>query len=144
MVVDRFGPPYKSRFPENPWQPKAGPLNLTKLYTTDGLLGDSRGDDMIPDESETVLVIGSGAGPVLGAVDLAARIGLETTGLTLPIAFVEGDIEDPSVLPNPVLIGPRRPGGVASGRQGARPGRGSRGDRPRRFRRLPGGACPGR
>ncbi len=106
VVVDRFGPPYKSRFPENPWQPKAAPLNLTKLYTTDGLLGDSRGDDMIPDESETVIVIGSGAGPVLGAVDLAARIGLETTGLTLPIAFVDREIEDPSVLPNPVLIGP--------------------------------------
>ena len=105
VVVDRFGPPYKSRFPENPWQPKAAPLNLTKLYTTDGLLGDSRGDDQIPDESETVLIIGSGAGPVLGAVDLAARIGLETTGLTIPIAFVEREIEDPSVLPNPVLIG---------------------------------------
>ena len=106
VVVERFGPPYRSRFPENPWQPKTAPLDLTRLYTTDGLLGDSRGDDMIPDESETVLVIGAGSGPVLGAVDLAARIGVETTGLTLPIAFVEGEVEDPSVLPNPVLIGP--------------------------------------
>ena len=48
-----------------------------------------------------MLIIGSGAGPVLGAVDLAARIGVETTGLTLPLAHVEGDIGDPSLLPNP-------------------------------------------
>ncbi len=106
VILDRFGPPYKSGFPDNPWKPKVKPLDLTRLYSTAGLLGDSRGDDQIPDESETVLIIGSGAGPVLGAVDLAARIGVETTGLTLPLAHVEGDIGDPSVLPNPVLIGP--------------------------------------
>ena len=48
-----------------------------------------------------MLIIGSGVGPVLGAVDLAARIGVETTGLTLPLAHVEDDIGDPSLLPNP-------------------------------------------
>lgn len=103
VVVDRFGPAYRSGFPENPWQPAVKPLDLTRLYTTDGLLGDSRGDDRIPDELETVLIIGSGAGRA--AVDLAARIGVESTGITLPLAHVEAEVADPSLLPNPVLIG---------------------------------------
>ena len=144
VVVDRFGPPYKSRFPENPWQPKAAPLNLTKLYTTDGLLGDSRGDDQIPDESETVLIIGSGAGPVSGC-----------GGPRRPHRARDDRPHDPDRLrgagdrgsvgaAEPGADRVRGPGGVAAwrNRPGTR-GRG-RGDRLRRLRGLPGGAGPRR
>ena len=108
VSLNRFGPPYRSSFPPNPWKPAVKSLDLASLYGIEGLFGDSRGEDRIPDETETMIVLGSGAGDAFAAIDLAARVALETTGISLPVAVVEDDVEDPSRLPNPILIGPGR------------------------------------
>ena len=122
--IDRFGPPYRSRFPENAWKPPAKLLDLSSLYTVEGLFGDSRGEDKIPDETETVVVIGSEAGAAVGAIDVAARIALETTGVSLPLVKVEAEVTDPSKLPNPIFIGPGKLLGSLSRNIDTAPGEG--------------------
>lgn len=113
--IPRFGPPYSasarseswaSNLPPNPWKPAVKQWGLSAIFTTGGLLGDSRGDDKIADETETTIIVGSGATSAIAAVDLAARIGVESTGVTLPLARVESEIREIADVPNPILMGP--------------------------------------
>ena len=48
----------------------------------------------------------SGADAAGAIVDLAARMGLETAGIRLPLARVDGQEDDPSAFGFPVLLGP--------------------------------------
>lgn len=81
--------------------------DLSNLYATGGLLGDSQ-NDLIPDRTDTVIVPSS-ADEALGAVDVAARLGLESTGIRVPLAKAPTDVEDPSRGPTPILIGRNNP-----------------------------------
>jgi hypothetical protein len=84
-------------------------LALSNLYTNDGFLGDSD-ENLIPDRVDVVL---SAAGDTSGVTaDLAARIGLEASGVAIPIALTPDQIDDPEEQPPLVLIGlsPSRPG----------------------------------
>ena len=135
--VDQFGPAYRSRFPKNPWKPAVKSLDLASLYGIDGILGDSRGDDQIPDETETMIVLGSNAAGALAAIDLAARVALETTGISLPVAVVEDDIEDPSRIANPIIIGPGRLSSVLAPSHDLQPGEGSVDILPNAFGAFP-------
>ena len=87
-----------------PARPGSGPkrrLDLSNLYTPDGLLGD--GDsNLIAERIDAVL---SPALPYNGTLDLAARLGLESTGLSVPIVRLPEDIEDAGAEPTLVLIG---------------------------------------
>jgi hypothetical protein len=77
-------------------------VTLANLYTTDGLLGDSD-NNRIPDRLDVVLCP-SGDGTE-GTVNLAARLGLESTGISIPVAMPPdrlGNLEDEPTL---VLIG---------------------------------------
>ncbi|MCR4340475.1 MAG: M14 family metallopeptidase [Gemmatimonadaceae bacterium] len=103
--IERFGPPYRSNYLPNPWIPAPKDLSLASIFTNDGIFGDSRGEDMIPDESETTIIIGSEAGGAIAAVDLAARIGMEGTGISLPLARAESQSDKLEDVPNPILIG---------------------------------------
>ena len=78
--------------------------SLARLYTPDGLLGDSN-DDFIPDKTETTIFIGPDT-QSRSVIDLAARIGLETTGLRLPLVLVADEEQEPQ---NPILIGESNP-----------------------------------
>ncbi len=78
--------------------------SLARLYSPDGLLGDSN-SDFIPDKTETTIYIGPDTQSP-GVIDLAARIGLETTGLRLPLVLVAGQEQEPQ---NPILIGRSNP-----------------------------------
>ena len=81
-------------------------LNLSNLFSTDGFFGDSD-NNLSPDRVDVML---SAAGDVSGATaDLAARIALEATGVTIPIAIAPDDIDDPESLPPLVLIGGSHP-----------------------------------
>ncbi len=81
-------------------------LDLSNLYTNAGFFGDSD-DNWIPDRVDVVL---SAAGDVTGAtVDLAARIGLEATGVAIPIALPPDAIDDPEQQPTLILIGQSHP-----------------------------------
>ena len=78
-------------------------FDLSNPYSIDGWFGDGY-VDLVPDRTETSLVVG-GPADALAAAHIAARLGLETTGLTLPIAKSVDDVREPAREANPVLIG---------------------------------------
>jgi hypothetical protein len=81
-------------------------LDLSTVYSIDGGLGDSN-SDLIPDRIDVVLCP-SGEG-VAGTIDLAARLGLEATGLAIPLIRLPGEIRRPEAEPPLVLIGIAHP-----------------------------------
>ncbi len=99
-------------------QPVAGPLgrrpgsgakdrlDLSSLFHVEGWLGDAN-DDLIPDRVDALLSP-SGEG-TQGTVELAARIGLESTGVSIPIASPPEALGDPDAEPTLVLIGREHP-----------------------------------
>lgn len=70
-------------------------LDLSTLYSIDGGLGDSD-NNLIPDRTE-VMISPFGDGTE-GVIDLAARIGLESTGVSVPLV-VPADAIDASTPP---------------------------------------------
>ncbi|MFB0543936.1 MAG: hypothetical protein ACETVR_04060, partial [Candidatus Bathyarchaeia archaeon] len=76
-------------------------LSLSKLYSVEGLLGAS-GGGFIPDGLNTVIIVGRGAS---GSGNIAARLGLESTGVHIPIAKADLGVRDPKELVNPILVG---------------------------------------
>ena len=81
-------------------------LDLSAVYANDGLLGDSD-SNLIPDRIDTILVP-SGEG-IERTVDVAARLGLESTGVVIPIAVPANGIDKPESQPTMVLIGTNHP-----------------------------------
>ncbi|MXX56773.1 MAG: hypothetical protein F4Z44_13500, partial [Gemmatimonadetes bacterium] len=77
-------------------------LDLSNLYTNEGFLG---GGD-IPDRVDVLVVPGRGAE---GTPDLTARMGLEATGLTVPIVKTPDEIEAAAREPTTVLVGHDHP-----------------------------------
>jgi hypothetical protein len=80
-------------------------LDLSNFYANDGLLGDSD-ENVIPDRVDALLVPSSG---VAGTADLAARIGLESAGISIPIAAAPASVTEPQEEPTLVLIGTSHP-----------------------------------
>ena len=88
-----------------PGRPGSGPkkdLGLAVLYEPDGLLGDSN-SDRIPDRLDSRLVVT--AEDPAGTLALAARLGLESSGMTFPVAAAAGDVDEPKEHPTLVVIG---------------------------------------
>lgn len=81
-------------------------LDLSNLYANGGFFSDTD-SDLVPDRVD-VLLTAAGAGSV-SSVDLAARLGLEATGITVPIAKTAGEIDDPESEPPLVIIGADHP-----------------------------------
>src|SRR5204862_3064982 len=67
-------------------------FDLSTFYANDGALGDSD-NNLIPDRVD-VLLSAEGEGSE-GAADLAARLGLESTGVAVPIARPARSIATP-------------------------------------------------
>lgn len=81
-------------------------LDLSSLFANDGLLGDSD-NNLIPDRTDAVL---SASGPAAaGVVDVAARIGLESTGVSLPLVIPPAALGKPESQPTLVLVGASHP-----------------------------------
>ncbi|HEX7139943.1 MAG TPA: M14 family zinc carboxypeptidase, partial [Vicinamibacterales bacterium] len=81
-------------------------LDLSSFYTIDGAFGDSD-NNLIPDRLDALLSAdGDGTD---GVVDLAARMGLESTGVSIPIAKPPKAITAPESEPTLVLIGQSHP-----------------------------------
>src|SRR5262249_38542628 len=78
-------------------------FDLTNALSIDGWYGDAYAD-LIPDRIDTAIVLGSAA-DALGAAHIAARLGLETTGITLPLTRVAAKVRTPEREPNPILVG---------------------------------------
>jgi hypothetical protein len=80
-------------------------LDLSNLFAIDGLLGDSD-ENLIPDRVDALLVP---AADGEGAIDLAARLGLESAGVSIPIAATADAVTEPNEEPTLVLIGRDHP-----------------------------------
>ncbi len=78
-------------------------FDLTSPYSIEGWYGDAY-PDLIPDRTETSLIIGD-VTESLGAAHIAARLGLETTGITLPIAKIDNKVKEPNREASPILVG---------------------------------------
>jgi hypothetical protein len=81
-------------------------FDLSSFYADEGALADSD-NNLIPDRVDVVLSA-EGDGTE-GVVDLAARLGLESTGISLPIAKTAKAITAPESEPMLVLIGVSHP-----------------------------------
>lgn len=78
-------------------------FDLSSLFSIDGVLGDGY-PDLIADRVDATMFFG--ASPEnFSAANIAARLGLESTGMTLPIARKADDVPDLSRETNPILIG---------------------------------------
>jgi zinc carboxypeptidase len=81
-------------------------FDLSSFYANEGALADSD-NNLIPDRVDVLLSPdGDGAD---GVVDLAARLGLESTGVALPIAKSPKSLGTPESEPILVLIGTSHP-----------------------------------
>src|SRR5262245_7699630 len=78
-------------------------FDLTNALTIEGWYGDAY-SDLIPDRTDTAIVLGTPADS-FGATHIAARLGLETTGITLPLTRVADKVRTPEREPNPILVG---------------------------------------
>lgn len=81
----------------------AATFDLANIFTIDGLLGDSY-PDLIADRVDSTIFLGSSPDN-LGAAHIAARLGLESTGISLPIARKADEVPDLSRETNPILVG---------------------------------------
>ena len=80
-------------------------LDLSNMFAIDGLLGDSD-ENLIPDRVDALLVPAAGAA---ATSDLAARLGLESAGISIPIAATPDAVTEPEEEPTLVLIGAQHP-----------------------------------
>jgi hypothetical protein len=83
--------------------PAARAYDLTNALSIDGWFGDAYAD-LIPDRTDATIVLGA-ASDSLGAAHIAARIGLETTGITLPITRLADKVRAPEREAGPILVG---------------------------------------
>jgi hypothetical protein len=82
-------------------------FDLSTAYSIEGWFGDAYAD-LIPDRTDTTVLIGDAAESV-GAGQIAARLGLESTGIVLPIAQLADKVRDIAHEPSPILIGRSNP-----------------------------------
>ncbi len=78
-------------------------FDLSTLFSIDGVLADSY-PDLIADRVDTTMFFGASPDN-LSAANIAARLGLESTGMALPIARKADEVADMSRETNPMLIG---------------------------------------
>ena len=98
--------------PEEPTETVAGAefsaqtvsdFTLSDLYTTRGLFSDTN-EDLVADRVDTYISL-HGADAPSGPVNLAARIGLESAGIRLPLVRTAGQDDYPETLGLPILYG---------------------------------------
>ncbi|SVC40618.1 uncharacterized protein METZ01_LOCUS293472, partial [marine metagenome] len=85
--------------PSRPGSSAKPDLDLSNLYTNDGLLGG----DPIPNRVDAMLVPGESAAG--GLPDLGGRLGLESTGLVVPLVERAMTLSQPNARPTMVLVG---------------------------------------
>src|SRR5258705_4698893 len=82
-----------------------GPQSLTALVAPMSLTRDTNGDGLADIVAARVIVPATPAlADVEVATNLAARLGLETTALLLPLVGRDGDIPEPASVVVPILV----------------------------------------
>ena len=86
--------------------PTASPGDLTAFFGANGFVRDSNGDAINDFVAARIIVPAS---PSLedstAAVNLAARLGFETTSLTLPLVLRDDALANPTALDAPIIVG---------------------------------------
>jgi hypothetical protein len=106
VEISRAEGPRRGPAPTRPGSEAKEKLTLANLYANDGLLGDAN-ENRIPDRFDMVLSP-SGDGTA-GTIELAARLGLESTGISIPVALPLDRLAKPEDEPTLVLIGTSHP-----------------------------------
>ena len=83
--------------------PGVSDFTLSDLYTIQGLFSDTN-EDLVADRVEAYVSL-HGADTPSGPIDLAARIGLESAGIRLPLVRPAGQDDYPETLGFPILYG---------------------------------------
>ena len=83
--------------------PTVPDFTLSELYTIGGLFSDTN-EDLVADRVDAYISL-QGADAPSGPVDLAARIGLESAGIRLPLVRTAGQDDYPETLGFPILYG---------------------------------------
>jgi hypothetical protein len=83
--------------------PPAKSFDLTNPYSIEGWFGDVYAD-LIPDRTDTSIIIGRSSDG-FAAAHLAARLGLESTGITLPLVRTDDKVRQPEREASPILVG---------------------------------------
>jgi hypothetical protein len=86
-----------------PSAPEVSDFTLSDLYTLDGIFSDTN-EDLVPDRVDAYVSL-HGADAPAGPIDLAARIGLESAGIRLPLVRAAGQDDYPEALGFPILYG---------------------------------------
>jgi hypothetical protein len=100
---DEYAPEPNAAGVVEPRLAPAKPFDLTTAYSIEGWYGDAY-QDLIPDRTDTSIIIGD-ASDAIGAAHIAARLGLETTGMNLPIARRDNKVKEPGAEASPILVG---------------------------------------
>src|SRR4051812_23788512 len=83
-----------------------GPLSLTALAAPGSLTRDTNGDGLSDAVAARVIVPADAAlADIEAATNLAARLGYETTALTLPIVLRDDALGDAASIGVPILVG---------------------------------------
>lgn len=98
----RAAPSEDGPVPGRPGSGAKDDMDLSNLLSPAGLLGDSD-NNLIPDRVDAVVATG-GVG-ASGLPDLTARLGLESTGLVVPMVEPAEGVDDPGSGPTLVLTG---------------------------------------
>src|SRR5262245_63252204 len=82
------------------------PLSLTALVGRNSLTRDTNGDGLADSVAARVVIPASASlADVEAATNLAARLGYDTTALSLPLVVRDSDVAQPASIAVPVLIG---------------------------------------
>ena len=82
------------------------PQSLTALVGAQSLVRDTNGDGLADTVAARIVVPASPAlADVEAATNLAARLGYETTALTLPLVVRDADVAQPASIAVPILVG---------------------------------------
>jgi hypothetical protein len=100
---DEYAPEPNASGVVEPRLAPAKPFDLTNAFTIEGWYGDAY-QDLIPDRTDTGVILGD-ASDAIGAAHIAARLGLETTGMNLPITRRDEKVKEPGNEASPILVG---------------------------------------
>jgi hypothetical protein len=90
-------------------QARSRTFDLSEIFVTDDGLFDDEDSDGIADDSHMMIVFPGKAGrdgdyPSVGTAHLAARLGLESTGLSLPLLGFDTELEKPEEESRPLVL----------------------------------------
>ena len=86
-----------SSYPSNPLDSDKSIYDIAATYTSSGILRD-HDSDRISDENTSIITVGENEDLLLSveSINIAARIGLESIGLSFPIACLDTELDDNS------------------------------------------------